>query len=148
MQCFLGFANFYRPFILKYSNICQPLFNLLRKDTPFSWDSSCELVFQQLKTAFTSTPVLRHFNPDLETIIETDASDYVTSGILFQKHPENGKLVLHPVAFISEKMSPAECNYEIGDKELLAIMSALEKWHMYLHQLTRSFTMITDHHNL
>ena len=148
VQCFLGFANFYRRFILKYSNLCQPLFNLLRKDVPFNWDSSCDLVFQQLKTAFTSAPVLRHFDPDLETIIETDASDYVTSGILSQKHLESDKLVLHPVAFISEKMSPAECNYGIGDKELLAIMLALEKWHMYLHQLPRPFTIITDHHNL
>jgi len=148
VQCFLGFANFYRRFILKYSNLCQPLFNLLRKDTLFSWDSSCELVFQQLKTAFTYAPVLQHFEPDLETIIETDASDYVTSSILSQKHLENSKLVLHPIAFISEKMSPAKCNYGIGDKELLAIMLALEKWHMYLHQLPRLFTIITDHHNL
>jgi len=56
--------------------------------------------------------------------------------------------VLHPVAFISEKMSPAECNYGTGDKELLAIIKALDKWHMYLHQLPQPFTIITDHHNL
>jgi len=124
------------------------LFNLLRKDVPFIWDSSCEEVFRKLKDAFTSAPILRHFDPDLQTIVETDASDYVTSGILSQKHVANGKLVLYPVAFISEKMSSAECNYRIGDKELLAIIKALDKWHMYLHQLPQPFTIITNHHNL
>jgi len=148
VQDFLGFTNFYRRFIWKYSALCQPLFNLLRKDVFFILNSSCEDVFRKLKDTFTSAPILRHFDRDLQTIVETDASDYVTSGILSQKHLENGKLVLHPIAFISEKMSPAECNYGIGDKELLAIIKALDKWHMYLHQLPQSFTIITDYHNL
>jgi len=91
------------------------------------WNAACEQVFEALKKAFTSAPVLRHFDPDLETLVKTEASDYVTSGICSQKHLEHGKLVLHPVVFISEKMRPAECNYGIGDKELLAIINALEK---------------------
>ena len=117
-QCFLGFANFDWRFIHKYSEICQPLFNLLRKDTQFVWSSGCERVFSQLKTVFTSAPILRHFDPDLETILETDASDYVISGVLSQKHPDpdTEKLILHPVAFMSEKMSLVECNYGIGDR--------------------------------
>ena len=53
---------------------------------------------------------------------------------------------MHPVAFLSEKMSPAECNYGIGDKELLAIIACLEKWHMYLHGVP--FLIYTNHHNL
>jgi len=148
IQCFLGFANFYRYFIHRYSHLCQPLFNLLRKDVPFVWDVACEQVFDSLKKAFTSAPIARHFDPELETLVETDASDYVTSGILSQKHLENNKLVLHPVVFISEKITPAECNYGIRDKELLAIINVLEKWHIYLHQLPRPFMILTDHHNL
>ena len=107
-------------------------------------------MFNQLKTAFTSVLILYHFDPELETILECDTSDYVVSGILSQKHcnPGTGKTTLHPVAFMSEKMSPAECNYGIGDKELLAIVVALEKWHIYLHQLLQTFTIMTDHHNL
>ena len=107
-------------------------------------------MFNQLNTAFTSAPILRHFDPELETILECDASDYVISGILSQKHPNpgTGKMTLHPVTFMSEKMSPAECNYGIGDKELLAIVVALEKWHIYLHQLPQTFTIMTDHYNL
>src|SRR5258705_352239 len=163
VQCFLGFANFYRRFIHKYSNLCQPLFNLLRKpenqekpskNTPFVWSPDCENVFSQLKRAFTSAPILRHFDPDLETILECDASDYVISGVLSQKYPhhdpDTGKtqFILHPVAYMSEKMTPAECNYGIGNKELLAIITALEKWYIYLYQLPQTFTILTDHHNL
>ena len=67
--------------------------------------------------------------------MEIDASDYMVSGILLQKymHPETGKQILHPVVFMSEKMSPMLYNYGIGDKELLAIISSLERWHIYLY---------------
>src|SRR5258706_12024432 len=148
VQCFLGFANFYRRFIHKYSNLCQPLFNFLRKpkkqekstkNTLFVWSPDCENVFSQLKRAFTSAPILRHFNPDLEMILECDVSDYVVSGVLSQKYPhhdpDTGKtqFILHPVAYMSEKMTPAKCDYGIGDKELLAIITALEKWYIYLY---------------
>lgn len=148
MQCFLGFPNFYQHFICQYSCLCQPVFNLLRKDVPFQWDSSCDEVFAWLKKAFTEASVSCHFNPELETILETDASNYVVSSVLSQKHLKDGKLVLHPIAYMSEKMSPAECNYGIGDKELLAIIITLEKWYIYLHALPHPFTMFTNHHNL
>ena len=117
---------------------------------PIEWTLCCQQVFDELKSRFCSAPVLKHFDPTLETILETDASDYVVSGILSQRHPDPAKPetrgALHPVAFLSEKMSPAECNYGIGDKELLAIMACLEKWHMYLHSIP--FVIYTDHHNL
>ena len=58
VQCFLGFANFHRRFIHRYSEMCQPLFELLKKDTPFIWSPQCETVFKELKIAFTSTPIL------------------------------------------------------------------------------------------
>ena len=173
VQCFLGFANFYRRFIEGYSRICTPLFNLLKtvdndNDTPIvttnpaepakkktnkapiEWTPRCQEVFDELKPRFCSASVLKHFDPTLETILETDASDYVVSRILSQRHPHpvkpDGHGTLHPVAFLSEKMSPAECNYVIGDKELLAIVTCLEKWHMYLHGVP--FLIYTDHHNL
>ena len=68
-----------------------------------------------------------------------------TLALVLQKKTQ---FILHPVTFMSEKMSPAECNYGIGDKELLAIVVALEKWHIYLHQLPHTFTIMTDHYNL
>ena len=72
------------------------------------------------------------------------------SGILSQRHPDpanpDGHGTLHPVALLSEKMSPATYNYGIGDKELLAIIACLDKWHMYLHGVP--FLIYKDHHNL
>ena len=124
------------------------MFNLLKKTKEWNWNEDCQRVFEELKECFCTAPILKHFDPTLETILETDASDYVVLGILSQKHMENGKLILHPVAYLSEKMTPAEYNYGIGDKELLAIVASLKKWHIYLHALPKPFTIYTDHHNL
>ena len=92
---------------------------LTRKDTPFKWNKDCQDSFQCLKNAFTISPILQHFDPEKKMLVETDASDYVSASILSQ---HNDKEILHPVAFFSKKHSPAECNYEIYDKELLAII--------------------------
>ena len=85
----------------------------------------------ELKDPFCSAPISNHFDPGLETHLETDASDYVVSGILSQRHPNptrpEGHSTLYPGAFLLEKMSPAECNYGIGEKELLAIIAWVEK---------------------
>ena len=75
--------------------------------------------FQRLKDVFTSAPILRHFDPEKEYVVETDASDYVSAGILSQIADDG---LLHPVEFFSKKHSPAECNYKIYDKELMAII--------------------------
>ncbi|KAH0609353.1 uncharacterized protein H6S33_012839 [Morchella sextelata] len=119
VQVFLGFANFYRRFILGYSKIVAPLTALTKKNVKFEWTDDREEAFQTLKKMFTTAPILTHFNPDRRIVIETDASDYVSAGILSQRDDEG---ILHPVAFFSKKHSPAECNYEIYDKELLAII--------------------------
>src|SRR5690606_23295740 len=149
VQCFLGFANFYRRFIKDYSRICRPLFDLLKKDSEFSWTPEHQQVFDQLKEAFCSAPILRHFNPELTAILETDASDTVASGILSQQFPTpDGKLVLHPIAYFSKKLNPAQCNYPIGDKELLAIVLSFEEWHLYLHATEKPVLVFTDHANL
>jgi hypothetical protein len=70
-------------------------------------------------------PVLRHFDYKCQIIVETDASDYISAGILSQYDDEG---ILHPVAFFSKKHTPAECNYEIYDKELMAIVRAFKEW--------------------
>ena len=126
VQYFLGFANFYRRFIKEYSNVAGPLFNLLKKNGVFDWSYECQLAFDELKSRFTSASILKHFTPGLETIVETYASDYVVAGVLSQYHNHpDGKRLLHPVAFYSRHMTPAKCNYEIHDKERLAIDAIL-----------------------
>jgi transposase InsO family protein len=98
-----------------------------------------------LKQAFTTAPILAHFDPDLECVVETDSSGYVTAGILSQKGKDG---ILHPVAFFSRKHSPAECNYEIYDMELLAIIRAFEEWRPELEGSGMPIQVITDHKNL
>lgn len=149
LQCFLGFANFYRRFIMSYSSLCRPLFNLLRKESKFMWTKEHQRVFETLKHAFSSAPILRHFDPSLQTILETDASDTVVGGVLSQEFMSlDGKTVLHPIAFFSKKLDPAQCNYPIGDKELLAIVLCFEEWHHFIHGSARPVLVYTDHNNL
>lgn len=148
LQCFLGFANFYRRFIRNYSKICYPLFSLLRKEHQWNWTQSCQKAFELLRDSFCAAPILKHFDPNLSTILETDASDYVIAGILSQQHSDNNTSILHPVAYFSRKMTPAECNYGIGDKELLAIVTAFTEWHQYLEGLPNPVDIYTDHSNL
>jgi hypothetical protein len=119
VQSFLGFTNFYRHFIKSYSSIMAPLTHLTRKDTKFIWDTTCIDSFAALKYAFMTAPILRYFDYDHEAIVETDALDYVSAGILSQYDDEG---ILHLVTFFSKKHSPAEYNYEIYDKELMAII--------------------------
>lgn len=152
VQAFLGFANFYRKFILGYSQIAGPLTKLTRigeKEFKYPWnlDGPEQEAFEALKKAFTTAPILAHFDPDRETWMETDASDYIVAGVLSQVGDDG---ILRPVAFMSKRMSPAECNYEIYDKELLAIIRAFEEWRPECAgtPVECPIKILTDHQNL
>jgi len=125
IQSFLGFANFYRHFIFNYSNIVIPLTCLTRKDTPWNFDDNCRKAFNTLKQAFTSTPILMHWVPDAQLVMETNASDYALAAILSIVTKDNE---IHPIAFHSRTFSALELNYDIHDKELLAIFEAFKMW--------------------
>jgi transposase InsO family protein len=145
VQIFIGFANFYRRFIRGFSTIAAPLTRLLQKDRTFVFDDLARQAFQQLKHAFTTAPVLAHFHPDRPSTIETDASDFAIAAVLSQPDADG---VLHPVAFYSRKLTAAELNYEIYDKEMLAIITAIKEWRAYLEGAAHPFTVYTDHRNL
>lgn len=145
VQAFIGFGNFYRRFIRDFSKIVAPLVNLTKKTVPFQWTDACEQAFRRLKSAFTSAPILAPFNWEKDVVLETDASDYVSAGVLSQ-YGDDG--LLRPVAFYSKKHSETECNYEIYDKELLAIVRCFEEWRPELEGTPYPVRVLTDHKNL
>nr|ABW72075.1 TE4 [Blumeria hordei] len=122
---FLGFANFYRMSIKDYSNLVLPLTQLTQKDVPFVFDEKCQKAFEHLKELFIESPILANFDPDRRTVVEPDASNWAVGGVLLQY---NDTGILKPVAHFSKKNLPAECNYPIHDKELLASICCLDEW--------------------
>jgi len=145
IQSFLGFANFYKCFIFNYSDIVIPLTRLTRKGAPWNFDENCRKAFNTLKQAFTSAPILTHWVPDAQLIVETDASDYALAAILSIMTKDNE---IHPVAFHSRTFSAPELNYDVHDKELLAIFEAFKMWQHYLEGSASAINVVTGHKNL
>ena len=145
LQSFLGLANYYRRFISSYSLLTLPLTTLLKKDRQWLWETQQDEAFKLLKKAFTSMPVLQFPDPDLQFIIECDASDFALGSVLSQ-HGLDGRL--HPLSFYSRKFTPPEINYEVYDKELLAIIVSLLVWRQYLLGAKQGIIIFTDHRNL
>ena len=144
IQSFLGFANFYRRFIQNYSALALPLTHLTRKSTPWNWTMECEVAFKTIKEAFTMAPLLRHWEPDSPLVLETDASDLALAAILSICTNDD----LHPIAFHSRTLQATGLNYDVHDKELLAIVEAFKKWRHYLEGTAIPVDVITDHKNL
>jgi len=107
------------------------------------WSDLCQAAFERLKEAFTTAPILIYFDFDKEIVVQTDASDIASAGILSQPRPDS---LLHPIAFFSKKHTSAECNYDIYDKELMAVVRAFEEWRAHL--IGRPVTVRSDHQNL
>lgn len=143
-QSFLGFCNFYRKFIEGFATIAQPLYWLTRKDNQFKWTDTCQKSFETLKDRLTSAPVLALAIDNEPYKIEADASDYASGAVLSQQ--QDG--VWHPVAYYSKSFSAAERNYEIHDKEMLAIIRALEEWRYLVQGNGHKIEIWTDHKNL
>jgi hypothetical protein len=143
VRAFIGFSNFYRRFIKDFSSIARPLHDLTKKDVPWQWHAEQQHAFDTLKEKFCQEPILKVYDPNLETRVEVDASGYATGGILSQKYPDG---LWHPVAYRSSSMSKEERNYEIYDREMLGCIRALEDWRHFLEGI--SFEIVTDHKNI
>ncbi|KAK3521850.1 hypothetical protein QTP70_018584 [Hemibagrus guttatus] len=147
LQHFLGFANFYRRFISGYSDLTAPLTSLLhKKPKNLSCISGVIEAFRKLKAAFCMAPNLVHADPTRPFVVEVDASALGVGAVLSQRRGEAP--VLHPCAYFSKKLSPVEQNYDIGNRELLAIKLALEEWRHWLEGANHPFEVITDYKNL
>jgi len=146
VQAFIGFVNFYRHFIRDFSTIARPLFDLMRSDQAWNWDAKEQEAFEGLKMAVTTALVLVSPQDSEPFRIEADSSDFASGAILSQRLP--GEEKWHLVVFYSKSLSPVEWNYEIHDKEMLAIIRALEEWRHFLEGARHLVEIWTDHKNL
>ena len=129
-----------------FSKVCKPITDRLKIEgsKPWCfWGEQQDKALEALKRGFTSAPSLAHFYPDRKSVIETDASDFALGGILSQSLCK----WLHPVAFHSWKPNDAELNYQIHDKDLLAILEAFREWKHYLLGADDLVTVYTHHRN-
>ena len=153
---FLGFANFYWHFVMYFSQIVQPLITLLvggkmgHFSKTFKLTKEVRITFEELKVAFTTVPVLQHYNTNLPVRLETDASSFAILRILSQQNNEKSpeKCHWHPVAFWSCQISPVEWNYHARQMELLAIVMVCKHWHHYLDGADALVNIFSDHSNL
>ena len=123
IQKFLGLANYYCQFIKGFTSIARPLHDMVKKDKKWDWMEKQEKVFKELKKRFTKEPVLAAPDLDKKMRMEVNASDYAMGGVLSMEC-EDGLWRL--VAFLSKSLNEIERNYEIHDKEMLAIIRGLE----------------------
>ena len=137
--------NFYRKFIPGFSTLAAPLNALLKKDTAFQWTEETQQSFDTLKQKLTSSPVLMMPDQTQPFQIECDASKYASGAVLTQQDNNGDR---HPVAFLSKTFTETERNYEIYDRELLAIIRALEEWRHYIQGSGHTTIIYSDHQNL
>jgi hypothetical protein len=131
-------ASFYRIFVKDFSTIASPLTEIVKKAVSFKWGEEQENAFSLLKSKLISTPLLSvpDFNKAFE--IECDASGIGIGAVLMQEK--------WPITYFSEKLNGATLNYPTYDKELYAVMQALETWQHYLWP--REFVIHTNHQSL
>jgi hypothetical protein len=144
-QKFLGFCNFYRRFVKDYLHIARPLFNLTKKGNLWNWTTECNTAFETLQQTMITSPVLMLPDHEKPFTLITDASDYAMGTILEQKDALGQS---HPIAYFSKSLQPAERNYEIHDKELLAIIHALKHFRHYIQGSPHQTKILSDHVNL
>jgi len=125
VQAFLGFMNFYQRFIQDFSAKAQPLFDLTCSEQVWMWSGKKQAAFEDLKTAVTTALVLVSPQESDPFQIEADSSGFTTGAVLSQQSTTDGKW--HPIVFYSKSLSSVERNYEIHDKQMLAIICALEE---------------------
>lgn len=136
---FVGLVSFFRRFILNFSVIAKPLYDLLKNDATFTFGKSEFEAFTELKSKLISSPILCIYDPRLETELHTDASKIGFGAMLLQKHNDNQ---FHVVAYFSKRTTESESHKHSYELETLAIIYALKRFHIYLHGI--KFRIVTD----
>ncbi|CAN6581514.1 unnamed protein product [Malus baccata var. baccata] len=128
VRSFLGHASFYHRFMKDFSMISRPLCRLLQKDVTFDMNEECVVAFNKLKELLSTTPVIMPPDWSLPFELMCDASNYVVGAVLGQRVNK----VPHVIYYASRTLNDAQLNYSTTEKELLAVVFALEKFRSYL----------------
>jgi RNase H-like domain found in reverse transcriptase len=139
IHSFLGHAGFYRRFIKDFSKIAKPLTNLTMKDVDFNFDEHCFEAFCRLKKTLVSAPILQPPDRRLPFEIMCDASDYAVGAVLGQRVEKKS----HAIYYASKVLDEAQVNYTTTEKEFLAVVFAINKFHSYL--VGSKVVVYTDH---
>jgi len=142
LRSFIGMVTYFHKFIKNFARLAVPLHALFKKGIKWTWSSDCQESFEALKRALSVAPILRPFDPTLPVIVQTDASMKAVGAVLLQESSTG----LKPVAFYSRKLEDRETRYTVQELEMLAVISALEKWEHYL--LGVPFKLESDHRSL
>ena len=141
VKSYLGLTGFFQIYVPNYSELCTPLTDLLEKSLPNKvvWGERQEQAFQRLKTYLLGGPILKLPDLDKEFVLRTDASNYAIAGVLMQEHDS----VLHPISFISKKLSDREFLFPVSEKECLAVVWSIQRFNKFLYG--KKFILETDH---
>ncbi|CAN6542471.1 unnamed protein product [Malus baccata var. baccata] len=139
VRSFLGHAGFYRRFIKDFSKIAQPLCRLLQKDVSFEFNEACEKAFKHLKELLTTAPIITPPDWSIPFELMCDASDYALWAVLGQRKNKHS----HVIYYASRTLNDAQLNYSTTEKELLAVVFALDKFRSYL--IGTKVIVFTDH---
>ena len=140
LRSFLGLLNYYGKFLPNLATLLHPLNRLLQKDRKWKWSAECDQAFQSAKDALTSSKVLVHYDPALPLKLAADASAYGVGAVISHVLSDGTE---RPIAFASRTLSPSETNYAQLEKEALALIFGIKKFHQYLYG--RHFVLVTDH---
>lgn len=142
LKSFLGMVNYYRCFVPNTSSVLDPLHSLLQKGVKWDWGDKQKEAFQKIKNELISERVLAHYNPDYVTIVTSDAGPAGLGAVISQRQQNGEERV---IAYASRSLSKAERNYAQIQKEAVAIVFAIKKFHHYLYGRSVPFILRTDH---
>ena len=145
LKSFLGMVNFYAKFVPNFAAKLHPLYGLLSQSVVWRWSQECDKAFRLAKQEIASAKVLTHFDPSLPLALSVDASPWGLGSSLCHRMPDGSE---KPIAFASRALSTAEKNYAQVEKEGLAIIFGIKKFHLYLYGRREKFLLVTDHQPL